>query len=217
MESLDEAVEAQVTFIQLLYITHRKLMTTCGSFTVCRPFISSYTPCTGGEKKLPLFEQNCLSLSKVTFQIKICFSACKSWVLWRAIKLATEKKTLERSSLSHITNKDFLWLWGEASRMKTKTHITNEVNMSSKTRTRVWKSQVTTLLWPEQLAGSLSAVTWLFIDRIRHLASNQAQGSFLAPFYNLSFHPSFLSSLHLYRDLWLFLVREEKEEVNLCT
>lgn len=84
-------------------------------------------------------------------------------------------------------------------------------------KTKVVKPQFKTLLWTKQLSGSLSAVTWLFIDLIRHLASNQSQVSFPASFYNLSFHPSFLSSLHLYHDLWPFLVREEKEKVNLCT
>lgn len=84
-------------------------------------------------------------------------------------------------------------------------------------KTKVVKSCVKTLFWSGQLSGSPSAVTWLFIDPIRHLASNQSPVSFPASFYNLSFHPSFLLSLHLYHNLWPFLVREEKEEVNLCT
>lgn len=63
------------------------------------------------------------------------------------------------------------------------------------------KSYVKTLFWTRLLSGSLSAVTWLFIDLIRHLASKPSPVSFPASFYNLSFHPSFLLSLHLYHDL----------------
>ena len=95
------------------------------------------------------------------------------------------------------------------------------LQMRRKTRqgmkAKVVKSWVTILLWTKQLSGSVSAVTWLFIGLIRHLASNQSWVSFPASFYNLSFHPSFLLFLHLYDDLWPGLVRKEKEEVNLCT